>query len=86
MSLRQPIIATTPNSAPVDSIASVDVSGHICVELTVGYDAPSDAEGADGNFYLRGGGSGATNTVLYHKEAGHWVGLSTAPVILGSMG
>lgn len=40
--------------------------------------APDNANGSNGDFYFRGDGTKAGNTVIYHKEAGAWVALVTA--------
>jgi hypothetical protein len=38
---------------------------------------PSNADGSNGDFYFRSDGTGASNSVIYHKEAGAWVALVT---------
>ena len=43
-----------------------------------GNGAPNNANGADGDFYFRGDGTQAGNTVIYHKEGGSWVALGTS--------
>ena len=45
--------------------------------LFAGNGAPNNANGANGDFYLRGDGTQAGNTVIYHKEAGAWIALIT---------
>jgi hypothetical protein len=45
--------------------------------LYAGTGVPNNANGANGDFYLRGDGTVAGNTVMYHKEAGSWVALTT---------
>lgn len=45
--------------------------------LYAGTGAPNNANGNNGDFYLRGDGTQAGNTVLYHKEGGAWVALIT---------
>ncbi|HTU11724.1 MAG TPA: hypothetical protein VMG08_12600 [Allosphingosinicella sp.] len=45
--------------------------------LTAGNGAPNNSNGANGDFYFRADGTVAGNTVLYHKEAGAWVALTT---------
>lgn len=47
------------------------------VSLFAGNGAPNNADGSDGDFYFRGNGTQAGNTVIYHKEAGAWVALIT---------
>ena len=42
-----------------------------------GNGAPDNANGSDGDFYFRGDGTQAGNTVIYHKEGGSWVALVT---------
>lgn len=46
-------------------------------KLHYGIGAPAAALGANNDFYFRGDGTAAGNTVIYHKEAGAWVGLTT---------
>ena len=41
--------------------------------LFAGTGAPNNANGSNGDFYLRGDGTTAAHTVLYHKESGSWV-------------
>ncbi len=53
-------------------------AGQTAVKLTAGNGAPSNAEASDGDFYFRGDGTVAGNTVIYHKQAGAWVALVTA--------
>jgi len=43
-----------------------------------GNGVPNNANGANGDFYLRGDGTVAGNTVIYHKQAGAWVALLVA--------
>jgi hypothetical protein len=45
--------------------------------LTAGSGAPNNANGNNGDFYLRSDGTVAGNTVIYHKESGAWVALTT---------
>lgn len=47
------------------------------VSLYAGTGAPSNSDGANGDFYFRGDGTQAGNTVVYHKETGAWVALIT---------
>ena len=46
-------------------------------KLTGNSGAPSNGDGANGDFYLRSDGTAGGNTVIYHKEAGAWVALVT---------
>lgn len=46
-------------------------------KMFAGTGAPNNANGANGDFYFRGDGTAAGNTVIYHKEAGSWVALVT---------
>ena len=46
--------------------------------IFVGVGAPNDANGQNGDFYFRSEGTVAGNTVVYHKQAGIWVALTTA--------
>jgi hypothetical protein len=41
--------------------------------LYLGFGAPASGLGANNDYYLRSDGS--TNTRVYHKESGSWVGL-----------
>jgi len=45
--------------------------------IYAGNGVPNNANGADGDFYFRGDGTQAGNTVIYHKQAGAWVALIT---------
>ena len=45
--------------------------------MYAGNGAPSNANGSNGDYYLRGDGTQAGNTCIYHKEAGSWVALVT---------
>jgi hypothetical protein len=45
--------------------------------IYAGSGAPNNANGSNGDFYLRGDGTAAGNTVIYHKEGGSWVALTT---------
>ena len=47
-------------------------------KLSGGSGAPSNGDGANGDFYFRSDGTAGGNTVIYHKEAGAWVALVTA--------
>jgi hypothetical protein len=47
-------------------------------KLLAGSGAPNNANGADNDFYFRGDGTVAGNTVIYHKQGGSWVALTTA--------
>jgi hypothetical protein len=42
-----------------------------------GTGVPNNANGNNGDFYFRGDGTQAANTVIYHKQAGAWVALIT---------
>lgn len=42
-----------------------------------GSGVPNNAVGNNGDFYIRSDGTVAGNTVMYHKEAGAWVALTT---------
>lgn len=44
--------------------------------IYAGTGAPNNANGNDGDFYMRGDGTVAGNNVMYHKEAGAWVVLT----------
>lgn len=46
-------------------------------KLSAGNGAPNNANGANGDFYFRGDGTVAGSTVIYHKQAGAWVALTT---------
>lgn len=48
------------------------------LKITAGNGVPDNAEGANNDFYFRGDGTKAGNTVIYHKEGGAWVALVTA--------
>lgn len=41
--------------------------------MFAGAGVPVDANGTDGDFYLRSDGTGAGKTCLYHREGGVWV-------------
>lgn len=43
--------------------------------LYAGNGAPNNGNGANGDFYFRGDGTQAGNTVIYHKQSGAWVAL-----------
>lgn len=45
--------------------------------IYAGNGAPNNANGANGDFYLRGDGTVAGNTIVYHKEGGAWVAATT---------
>jgi hypothetical protein len=45
--------------------------------IFAGSGAPSDANGNNGDFYFRSGGTVAGNTIIYHQEAGSWVAATT---------
>lgn len=45
--------------------------------IYAGTGAPNNANGNDGDFYMRGDGTVAGNNVMYHKEAGAWVAFTT---------
>lgn len=45
--------------------------------IFAGTGIPNNANGDNGDFYFRGDGTAAGNTVVYHKEAGSWVALTT---------
>lgn len=55
-----------------------DGSNQTVAGIYAGDGAPNNAEGSNGDFYFRGNGTKAGNTVIYHKEAGAWVALVTA--------
>lgn len=42
-------------------------------KLHYGIGAPASTLGANNDFYLRGDGTAAGNTIAYHKEGGSWV-------------
>jgi len=44
--------------------------------MYAGTGAPNNANGSDGDFYLRGNGTVAGSNIVYHKEAGAWVALT----------
>lgn len=44
--------------------------------IYAGTGAPNNANGNDGDFYLRGNGTVAGSNIVYHKEAGAWVALT----------
>lgn len=46
--------------------------------IYAGTGVPNDANGANGDFYFRGDGTGGANTAVYHKEGGIWVALVTS--------
>lgn len=52
-------------------------AAQVVVSIFAGNGVPANANGANGDFYFRGDGTQAGNTVLYHKEAGAWVALIT---------
>ncbi len=54
-----------------------DGAAQAVVSLRAGTGAPSDANGADGDFYFRADGTVAGNTVAYHKQGGVWVAFTT---------
>lgn len=45
--------------------------------LHYGIGVPAATLGANNDFYFRGDGTAAGNTVIYHKESGAWVALTT---------
>ena len=45
--------------------------------ILYGAGAPAAGTGDNGDFYLRTDGTVAGNTVIYHKEGGSWVALTT---------
>lgn len=53
-------------------------AAQIVTKLLAGSGAPSNAEGANGDFYFRSDGTAGGNTVMYHKETGAWVAFVTA--------
>lgn len=53
------------------------LSDQLNAGLFAGSGAPSNANGNNGDFYFRSDGTAAGNTVIYHKEAGAWVALTT---------
>ena len=55
-----------------------DLTAQTVIGLLGGNGAPDNANGANGDFYFRGDGTKAGNTVIYHKEGGAWVALVTA--------
>ena len=55
-----------------DAATAQAVSG-----IYAGNGAPNNANGANGDFYFRGDGTVAGNTVAYHREAGAWVAFTT---------
>lgn len=46
--------------------------------IYAGTGAPNNANGNNGDFYFRGDGTVAGNTIIYHKQAGAWVAAVTA--------
>lgn len=44
--------------------------------ISAGSGAPSNGDGADGDFYFRSDGTVAGDTVIYHKEGGTWTALT----------
>jgi hypothetical protein len=44
--------------------------------MYAGTGAPNNANGSNGDFYLRGNGTVAGSNIVYHKEAGAWVALT----------
>ena len=56
---------------------NADGTAQTAVALYAGDGAPNNADGANGDFFFRGNGTVAGSTVLYHKEAGAWVALTT---------
>lgn len=55
-----------------DAAAKQAVAG-----IYAGNGAPNNSNGANGDFYFRGDGTQAGNTVIYHKQSGSWVALIT---------
>ena len=44
--------------------------------IYAGNGLPNNANGANGDFYFRGDGTVAADTVVYHKQSGSWVALT----------
>ena len=57
--------------------ATISATASFTTGLRGGNSVPSNGDGADGEFYFRGDGTAAGNTVIYHKQAGAWVALVT---------
>lgn len=47
-------------------------------KIYAGTGAPNNANGADNDFYFRGDGTAAGNTIIYHKQGGSWVAAVTS--------
>jgi len=52
-------------------------ANQVVAGIFAGNGVPNNANGANGDFYFRGDGTQAGNTVVYHKQAGAWVALIT---------
>lgn len=50
-----------------------DASSQTSAAIYAGTGTPNNSNGANGDFYLRGNGTAAGNTLVYHKESGSWV-------------
>lgn len=64
-SYNEGVTGNIPNAFP---LASFQIFG--------GDSVPSNALGANGDFYFRSTGAAGANTCIYHKEAGAWIGLT----------
>ena len=54
-----------------------DATSQSAAAIYAGSGVPTDANGANGDFYFRSDGTVAGNTVIYHRQAGAWVALTT---------
>ena len=50
-------------------------AGQTVCAISAGNGVPNNANGANGDFYFRGDGTVAADTVIYHKQGGSWVAL-----------
>lgn len=66
-------VATLPNNPSREVSSDAWNESHTLNGLSSGAGAPSDLNGANGDFYLRSDG-GALETI-YQKRAGVWVGI-----------
>jgi len=68
---------TSLSAAGVFRPADAAGAAQTVVSLYAGNGAPNNANGANGDYFLRGDGTVGGNTAIYHKEAGAWVAAVT---------
>lgn len=66
-------VPLSTGSGSVGTLATPAGTAQTAVVLTAGTGAPSDSDGSNGWIYFRS--DGGTNTTVYHKRAGVWIGI-----------